>query len=248
MTRSVGTAALLVVVSGCYSETIHTHLEMADPSRARLLGGPARGSTEVVPPGTTPGAAILAEDSFETEPGARAHYAVLGRRGEKGEIDLEWQARVPILNGETQVLVDPGGRLDLPQSTVTPQTLERTTLQVSGCAALIRSTVRGTFVGYRAEEWQDCVWPASAPYTLDTPWDNVISLRQHAEPEKAGALGFMILSSVLFGGAGAALAAAHGGTAQHVVGWSLVGVGVLIDVSWLPTLVASPREIVAYPR
>jgi hypothetical protein len=45
----------------------------------------------------------------------------------------------------------------------------------------------------------------------------------------------MLFGSALFGGLGAVLAFTHGGEGERAVGGVLMGVGALIDVSWLPT-------------
>jgi hypothetical protein len=128
------------------------------------------------------------------------------------------------------------------------------TLKLRSCASLVGRHARNTFVGWRATEWEGCGGSLAAPFALETPWSNVVSVRQTVTPMRGAALGGMLVSTLLFGGIGGLFLAlsCHDTSADctgslHTLGWVFVGIGGLLDLLLLPTLVAPSRDTVVFP-
>jgi hypothetical protein len=241
-----------VALSGCLSETTTTRLEVVDPSLVAIAGHASRLDVR------QHGDIVLEDGAFETEPGASSHYRLRAVREETGEIALEWDAHVPLLNGEHQTLVDRSGVVDLGATSLSSygKLGEGPGLAFSSCASLARRKVKGRLVGYDAIEWSNCSALANVPYTLETPWSNVKRLREHVEPDRGVAFVAMFLGTLMFGGLGTVLLALPScrdgtnrcdATVQRTLGFTFVGIAGAIDLAWIPTLVAPSRDVVSYP-
>jgi hypothetical protein len=95
---------LFVALSGCIRSGTNV-LRVGDPSAVALFSETAGGPTEVLPADREPREAVLGEGTFAPEPGSVTGYRVRAFRTDGGAIELEWDTRAPILNGERRNLL-----------------------------------------------------------------------------------------------------------------------------------------------
>jgi len=87
----------------------------------------------------------------------------------------------------------------------------------------------------------------TVPFTLATPWTNVVEIRRLARPARGTAALMALLSTVLFGAIGVPLALSSPKVVA-VTGDALLGVGATIDLLLLPTIFAPDSDERVYPR
>jgi hypothetical protein len=247
----LGVVVAALADTGCLSESITTRIEVKDTRDVSLhTSGGVLGPSDAE--------AKLADGAITPEPGAMTRYALHAVRDPSGAIAFEWKLGAPLLNGEHQTVLEAAGVLteETPASRapiVTAEALAAPTLRIGSCATLREVAAKGVFVGYRASEDRalcEIDTPRSArgatvPYELETPWSNVRELRQTVEPQKGFAIGCMAAATALFGGLGGLVLGFA--SPKNGWGWALVSTAVVIDLAWIPTLVASPRDTFAYP-
>ncbi|MEO9235569.1 MAG: hypothetical protein ABI421_19675 [Polyangiaceae bacterium] len=243
-----------LAIAGC--ETRTTTVRLADPAKVSISSGSAI-VLAVADATTGDQRATLREDSFETEPGARAHYKIDVVR-QHGEIALEWSARVPILNGEHQTLIDRNGAfIDQPAvvALISPDALQRDDLRIDACGELDAVSAKGaSLVGYRATEWNSCgsYYPSTdskleAPFTVRTPWSNVVEIRDHTEVNAPGTIAIGVFGLGMTGG-GVALIAVPKSCVGCVIGGAFLGlIGALTTITATLDLTGGPRDRVTYP-
>jgi hypothetical protein len=246
--------SILFVTAGCDTRT--TSVRVADPAKVFISSG----STIVLPAddgssGTQRN--TLREDSFETEPGAKAHYKIDAVR-ENGELALEWTTKVPILNGEHQTLIDRTGTFNEPSSVIvliSPDALKRDNFRIDACAELEAVSAKGvSVVGYRATEWNTCRPHYSfasskleAPFSLQTPWSNVVEIRDHIEVSVPGDIAIGIFGLGMAGG-GAALIAVPKNCIGCVIGGGLLSlIGALTSLEAVLDISNGSRDLLRYP-
>jgi hypothetical protein len=194
----------LVLLAGCGGATITTTttLSIRDASRVMLLRDDrsvfaAAGSASV----------SLGSQTIEPAPGGRSEVGLAVNRADSGEISVRWDTRLPIMNGEEQVLVPKAGLTDLPAPPLAPDA--GPTLRLDACtylkeAGVTRRVGRMTtysktgFDAMAVPEACSPDWLGASPFALETPWDNVeIHRRVRVSPNARRAA---------FGAAGAFLA------------------------------------------
>jgi hypothetical protein len=244
-------AASAILASGCIITQTSSTVVVRDGAEVTLAGAEGQ-----LPPGREHADVVVQHGAFATESGARAHYTLHAVRSEDGSISFEWETHVPLLNGEDQLVLPASGSVEIAdESVLRPEMLAQPTLKLQSCASLMPKHARTAFVGWRATEWEGCGRSLAVPFTVETPWSNVVSARQTVRPMRGVALGSIIVSTLVFGGLGGLFLALHctnrvtGEDCSgplHSVGWVFVGTGALIDLLLLPTLVAPERDTVTY--
>jgi hypothetical protein len=244
---------MLFAAVGCDTRT--TSVRVADPAKVMISSG----STIVLPPGDGSSAeqrSTLREDSFETEPGAKAHYKIDAVR-QDGELALEWTTKIPILNGEHQTLIDRTGTFNDPTSVValiSPYALKRENFRIDACAHLEGVSAKGaSLIGYRVTEWNPCrsYYPydskLEAPFSVQTPWSNVVEIRDHIDVSVPGDIAIGIFGLGMAGGGVALMAVPKncigcviGGAFLSLIG-ALTGLAAVLDIS------DGPRDLITYP-
>jgi hypothetical protein len=241
-------------LAGCDERT--TSVRVADPGKVAIYSG----SAIVLPPGdatSTEQRGVVREDSFETEPGARSRYEVDAVR-QNGEVALEWSTKVPILNGEHQTLVDRNGVFNDSSNAVdlvTPRTMQGPDFRIDACAHLGPVSAKGvSVVGYRVSEWNACRVYApyehaslEVPFTVQTPWTNVLEIRDHIEVNVGGDIAVGVFGLGMTGG-GVALVAVPKGCIGCVIGGALITLlGVLTSTTAFLDIAGGSRDVVSYP-
>jgi hypothetical protein len=251
--RSALGISLILAFAGCDTRT--TSVVVADPSRVTV----STNGVAVLPAAdgvATEQRGLVRDDSFEPEPGARAHYKVEAVR-QKGEIALEWSTQVPILNGEHQTLVDARGHFNDPDAVIaimSPDVLNAPNFQVIGCAHLDGQSAKGaSLIGYRATEWSGCgaYSPRSsspdARFTIETPWSNVVEIRDHTDVSVPGDIAIGVFGLGMTGG-GVALIAVPKSCVGCVIGGAFLGlIGALTTVTVALDIAGGPRDGITYP-
>jgi hypothetical protein len=251
----VATLTMSFALLGC--ETRTTSVVIADSSRVTVVGENAGGSTTALPTAeNTPNQQrqTVSEGSFDPEPGARAQYKVEAVRQNK-EVALEWSAKVPIVNGEQQTIIDSSGRFNDPTGVIallSPETLEGPTFRFSACAHLDEVNAKGGgVVGFRATEWNPCRpdlhMMLAVPFAVETPWSNVVEIRDHTEVNVPGSIAVGVFGLGMTGG-GVALIAVPKSCVGCLVGGALLGViGALTTITVALDLSYPSRDGVTYP-
>ncbi len=244
---------LMLALAGCDTRT--TSVVVADPSRVTV----STNGVTVLPPVNgvaTEQRGLVRDDSFEPEPGARAHYKIEAVR-QKGEIALEWSSQVPILNGEHQTLIDAQGHFNDPTSVIgvmSPDVLNAPNFRVIGCAQLDGQSAKGaSIVGYRVSEWNWCnrLYPSTTrvevPFAVETPWTNVVEIRDHVDVSVPGDIAIGVFGLGMTGG-GVALIAVPKSCVGCVIGGAFLGViGALTTVTVALDIAGGPRDGITYP-
>jgi hypothetical protein len=237
--------------SGCLAESTTTRVAFDDMRYVTLRA--ANGAL-----GPSQSEALLAEGAMSPEPGALSRYSLGASRDANGSIAFEWKLGAPLLNGEHQTVVGAQAPLELTEPLpsegdryVTRATLTAPEFRLASCATLRGVSVKGTYVGFRAAEWEspcfgDSRLAASIPFTVETPWSNVRDLRQTVEPMTGFAITAMVVSTLVFGGLGATVFALD--SPRNGWGWGLVSTGAIIDLAWIPTLISSRRDTLLHAR
>lgn len=245
--------AAIFLMTGCDTRT--TSVRVADPGKVSISSG----SAIVLAPS---GAAeeqrgTLRDDSFETEPGARSHFVIDAVR-QNGELALEWSTKVPILNGEHQTLVDRTGTFNDPTSVValiSPDAMMRDHFQIDACARLDAVSAKGvSVVGYRATEWNACssrvgyqTAALEAPFTVQTPWSNVVEIRDHIEVSVPGDIALGAFGLAMTGGGATLMAVPKSCTGCVVGGAILALIGSLTSLAAVLDIADGPRDFITYP-
>lgn len=222
VSRALLGPALALLLSGCETRTLT--IQLADPSRVALMTG----TTPVLPPEPGERTATLRDEPFSPEPGARADLSVRAVRAPNGEIGIDWATKVPILNGEHQTLLGADGRFPESEAVfrlMSPEMLGRPTLHIESCLQLDGAHSRSALVGYRVNEWSGCNGGSfvSIPFSLDTPWDNVVEIRDHYEVSRPAMIVMAMFGLGMMAGAGAILFAQDRCKAGCVIGGSALG-------------------------
>jgi hypothetical protein len=248
------TCGIAYAMSGCDTRT--TSVRVADPGKVSISSGSA-----IVLPSADAASSdqrgTLREDSFEPEPGARAHYRVDAVR-QNGEVALEWSTKVPILNGEHQTLIDKSGSFNDSDGVVwlfSPGTLQASDFRIDSCAHLGPVSAKGaSVVGYRVTEWNTCrayspYGSASldVPFTLQTPWTNVVEIRDHTEVSIGGNIAIGIFGLGMTGG-GVALMAVPKNCVGCVIGGAFIALlGVLTGTASVLDIAEGSHDDISYP-
>jgi hypothetical protein len=244
----------LFIATGCDTRT--TSVRVADPAKVSISSG----SAIVLPPADAASGdqrSTLREDSFETEPGARSHYKIEAVR-QGGELALEWTAKVPILNGEHQTLIDRSGTFNDPQSVValiSAEALKRENFRVDACAHLEAVSAKGvSLVGYRATEWNACnvyvPYESSkieAPFTVQTPWSNVVEIRDHIEVSVPGDIAIGVFGLGMTGGGVALIAIPKDCIGCVIGGGAIALIGALTMLTVGLDIAQGSYDIIRYP-
>lgn len=253
--RSVSvTCATLLLLAGCDTRT--TSVRVADPSKLVISSG----SAIALPAADATSAeqrATLRDDWFETEPGARAHYKVDAVR-QNGEIALEWTTQVPILNGEHQTLVDRNGVFNDAESVVAliaPTALAQGDFRIDACAHVYPVSAKGAaLVGYRVTEWNRCggyvpyeTEKAEVPFTLRTPWSNVVEIRDHVDVNVGGDIAIGIFGLGMLGGGGALVVVPKDCIGCVIGGATIAIIGALTSLTASLDIAQGPRDFISYP-
>jgi len=227
---------------GC--ETRSTSVVIADTSRVTVVGEKQQNQT-------------VGEGSFNPEPGARAQYKVEAVRPNK-EVALEWSTKVPIINGEQQTLIDSSGKFNDPTGVIallSPETLKGPTFRFKACAHLDEVSAKGGgVVGFRATEWNPCSadmyyrnYRLEVPFAVETPWDNVVEIRDHTEVNVPGTIAIGVFGLGMTGG-GVALIAVPKSCVGCVIGGAFLSlIGVLTTMTVAFELDDPSRDGVTYP-
>jgi hypothetical protein len=247
----LGTTLSMLALVAC--ETRTTSVVIADASAVTVLGSsavalPAAENTANEQRGT------VREGTFDPEPGARAQYKVEAVRQNK-ELALEWTTKVPVVNGEHQIIIDSRGRFNDPLDVIallSPETVQGPTFRFTACAHLDPVNAKGGgVVGFRATEWNACRpdlnFLVQAPFTVETPWTNVVEIRDHVEVNVPGSIAIGVFGLGMTGG-GVALIAVPKSCVGCVIGGAFLGlIGALTTINMALDLSNPSRDGVTYP-
>ena len=188
--------AVGLVAVGCGSSlSSTTSLTVADPSRVALLAG----SDVALPAGGSAQTIGLGSQTVELAPGGQSEVGVSVLRTARGELAVRWDTRLPLVDGEQQLLVPTTG-LELPLQPqagldlrLPPLGASPRSFHLDACARLSRAgyyaaTNNGrthastlTQTGFTATA-EAAACPADAvaatPLALETGWDNVVIHRR----------------------------------------------------------------------
>jgi hypothetical protein len=254
---------LVLLLDGCFAPERRILATVRDPDAVSLHALDANGtSKEILPADGQPASAVVASGTFGTGGTSSAAYELAADRLPDHSLRLRW-VHPPIVGGEIDTMVPPGGRIVLEGTDDVRATLrlDGPVLRIPYSAYLTPTYAhRGGFVGYAASAGAPQAVVGSAggvvvPTALETPWGNVVEVRRRVEPKRGGAIALLVLNSVFWGGFGGAYlatapsfgAGSGGETAFRAVGWGSVGVGALIDLFLLPDALATSVDEVVYP-
>jgi hypothetical protein len=260
MLKARGDAPVAVLFSllsllGC--ETRTTSVVIADTSRVTVVGdNPAGSSAALATAENTANGQrqTLSEGSFDPEPGAHAQYKVEAIRQNK-EVALEWSTKVPVINGEQQTIIDSSGKFNDPTGVIallSPETLKGPTFRFRACAHLNEVSAKGGgVVGFRATEWNPCspdyYYRPEVPFAVETPWSNVVEIRDHTEVNVPGSIAIGVFGLGMTGG-GVALIGVPKSCVGCVIGGVFLGViGALTTITIALDLSDPARDGVTYP-
>jgi hypothetical protein len=114
------------------------------------------------------------------------------------------------------------------------------TYQLASCATLVSAKY-----GYYFSVAPPCDRSLRVAYHLESPWENVVEVREHTEPDRQSA-GWLIAASTFVVGITAApfllVGATSKNSALEAVGIALLAVGLGVDLLVLPTLLAPAHD------
>jgi hypothetical protein len=244
--------ALVMLSAACdpYTRTTVIQVRSAADVAVQDVDSPSRISAN-----ETPNSAEVARTEVDTGRGT-SDLIVIATRRPGGAIVTEWQTRLPLLNGERHMLVDPNGSTTLDGHVAIDTTKADVTIPV--CGTLQTRTVKGSLVGYDVVPGEPCERPHMNQINLETPKTNVESIH-HVSTNDVRGLGIMgaTMSTLIFGGIGTALTFAHfadqngalqpPSLGQRVFGIGLMGLGASIDIALLPAIFAPDKDHKIYP-
>ncbi len=246
-----------LVQTGCIMERTTTRMQVRDPAGVSIASGwSSAGQSQVVVLGASQALtdAVLAGGSFRTGKATSASYDVHVIREQDGSVTFRW-ADVAMPMGDRQAVVTREGKIEVhgldPSQAVATGGLGAADLHLRSSGWLTaESDEDGAPIGFKghlgiAETPSEAA--VTVPFTIVTPWSNVVEIRRIDAPQRGVAAILAILSTALFGGVGIPLALSSS-KPLAVVGDSLVGIGALIDVLTIPTLLAPSSDERVYPR
>ncbi len=233
--------SLPLLLDGCFAPERRILATVRDPGAVSLRAADADGtSKEILPADGQPASAVVASGAFGTGGTKSAAYELDADRLPDRSLRLRW-VHPPIVGGEMDTVVPPGGRIVLEGTDDVPATLrlDGPVLRIPYSAYLTPSYAhRGGFVGYAASASAPQAVVVSTggvvvPTLLETPWSNVVEVRRRVEPKRGGAIAILVLNSVFWGAFGGAYlatapsfgAGSGGEKAFRAVGWGSIGLG-----------------------
>jgi hypothetical protein len=248
-------ACLMVLSVGCAPiQTVTTTVVLRDPSAVALL---SPSGDLLVAPVAGVADAPLARGRADTGPGSSAAFEVHARREPDQSTTVEWSSSLPLGNGDRHTVVPANGALSLDQpldSMVPLRSRTAPSLRFQWCTSITQRFSRGGPGAY----WVDphaCTNPTYvafptqpaivAPYILDTPWSNVVEIRERTTVDHATGWAIFGVFTGLFGSLSAvAFAVPHSTGVKLGLGIPLATLGLAVDVSVLPTLFSPSHDVV----
>lgn len=255
-------ALTTILPTGCVMTRPSTRVRVRDPGRISIASGwsTADEAQVIVLPAASPAPAptsadaVVARGAFHTGKTSSASYETHAIREEDGSITLRW-AGVPMPAGDREPLVGRDGTIEVrgldADQVISSEGLGRAQMRLRSAGWLTTlSDEEDTPIGFKGHVGLAQVPSDSAltvPFTLATPWSNVVEIRRLARPARGTAALMALLSTVLFGAIGVPLALSSPKVVA-VTGDALLGVGATIDLLLLPTIFAPDSDERVYPK
>ena len=251
--------AAALCCAGCFYEDVTT-VTLRDPGGARLSTNDENGARVVLPEGRAAITVDVARGAIKTGRASRARFRLEAVRGGDGSVALRVDTRVALPDGDERVAFGADGAIEQPFALgeVAPPSAFRDPggLRLPQCLALRKVfTEDSDAVGYDITASPSCSDPSDtriASMQIETPWSNVVEVRHVSTPNRAISLvAIAVSAALLIPGlmvialhASATTNVGDGSPALGTLGDLLVGIPALIDLAFLPNLLAPTRTTV----
>jgi hypothetical protein len=258
--RTINLSLLVLALNACIPRDTVTSITIRDPSQIAMEAGPER--EEILPPGTEPREALLDEGRIQTGSDTASDYSLTAIREADGSYGLRWDTKLALQDGELQSLW-PADRTFVAGGKAAQVVPQGDKLRFDRCASLHRGSSRwggGSFYASTrtrtastdstATPWRCLAGTGEVPFSLSTPWSNVVEIREKSTTHWKSLSWMMLPVAAVLVGTGAFYAARPDErAAKRVAGAVVMGLGFAVEIPLLPSMFTHDRDVsIPVPR